>query len=123
MSDSEIRALERRVAADPSDRDARRRWRLALVRAGRGSEAGLEVGDLVRVEESTTVGILWITEPWIGTVKFHDSIGEIGRREIKVAPSNGERVAWSRPFARIEPKDRPISLAYYDRVELLEPAP
>lgn len=46
--DGEIAELKRKAetTGDPADR---RRWRIALLRAGRGAEAGFEVGDLVEV--------------------------------------------------------------------------
>ena len=48
--DAEIAALARAVRESPEDAMARYRWRCALVRAGRGSEAGFEVGDVVWTE-------------------------------------------------------------------------
>lgn len=47
--DAMVRVLERAALFNPGDVEARRAWRNALVRAGRGVEAGYEVGDLVRV--------------------------------------------------------------------------
>lgn len=46
MADEEIATLAREAPHDPM---ARYRWRCALVRAGRGAEAGFEEGDEVRV--------------------------------------------------------------------------
>lgn len=46
-TDAEIAVLAREAPHDPL---ARYRWRCALVRAGRGAEAGFEEGDEVSVE-------------------------------------------------------------------------
>lgn len=46
MSAAEIATLAREASHDPM---ARYRWRCALVRAGRGAEAGFEEGDEVRI--------------------------------------------------------------------------
>ncbi len=48
MIDAEIATLAREAK---TDRIAHHRWRVALLRAGRGDEAGLEVGDLVEIME------------------------------------------------------------------------
>lgn len=47
-TDAEIAVLAREAPHDPL---ARYRWRCALVRAGRGAEAGFEEGDEVSVGE------------------------------------------------------------------------
>jgi hypothetical protein len=49
MSDTAIRDLERVGKDAPAGSLERYRWRLALVRAGRGDEAGLEKADSVDV--------------------------------------------------------------------------
>lgn len=68
--DDLILDLERRVAEFPDDRAARRWWRHALVRAGRAAEAGLELGDLVRVTERADLLLLsfYTPDPWRATL-------------------------------------------------------
>lgn len=63
MSDADIESLRREAAS--GDELAVYRWRLALVRAGRGDEAGLREGDEVEVEEHQSP---WIIGPWRGVV-------------------------------------------------------
>lgn len=63
--DGEILRLRRRVVEDGSDPWARYRYRLECVRAGRADLAGLEVGDVVSVEE---VESPWVRGPWRGEV-------------------------------------------------------
>jgi len=56
--DAEIAALARAVRESPEDAMARYRWRCALVRAGRGSEAGLEVGDVIENRAGTRATVV-----------------------------------------------------------------
>ncbi|RJR07553.1 hypothetical protein C4588_06520 [Candidatus Parcubacteria bacterium] len=67
--DEELRMLERQLALDPANSSLKRQYRTVLVRIGRGEEAGLAVGDIVRVFEVSFSG----TEPaiiggWIGNI-------------------------------------------------------
>lgn len=50
-ADDDIRSLERRYLADPHDPETRTAYRSALIRTGQGNDAGLMVGDTVRVIE------------------------------------------------------------------------
>lgn len=57
--DSDLRALEIASKSNPSDQWARYRYRVALVRAGRGEEAGIEVGDEVEIGRCLPGGEIW----------------------------------------------------------------
>lgn len=79
MSATEIAALAREAPHDPL---ARYRWRCALVRAGRGAEAGFVEGDEVEVARH---------QPWAGA---GDPLPEelvcvLGRRARLVARQGG----------------------------------
>ena len=63
--DGELLRLRRRVIEDQSDPWARYRFRLECVRAGRPDLAGLEVGDVVSIEE---VESPWVRGAWRGEV-------------------------------------------------------
>lgn len=63
--DGEILKLQRRLIEDEHDAWARYRYRLECVRAGRAELAGLEVGDVVSVEE---VESPWVRGSWRGEV-------------------------------------------------------
>lgn len=63
--DGEILRLQRRIAEDQNDPWVRYRYRLECVRAGRPELAGLEVGDVVGVEE---VESPWVRGAWRGEV-------------------------------------------------------
>ncbi len=63
--DRELQRLRRRLIEDQGDAWARYRYRLECVRLGRPDLAGLEVGDIVCVEE---VESPWVRGSWRGEV-------------------------------------------------------
>jgi len=63
--DGQLQRLRRLITADEGDLVARYRYRLECVRAGRPDLAGLEVGDVVAVEE---VESPWVRGMWRGEV-------------------------------------------------------
>lgn len=71
VADEEIATLAREAPHDPM---ARYRWRCALVRAGRGAEAGFEEGDEVSVgpcevnEKREPVAKAVLSIPWTGAL-------------------------------------------------------
>lgn len=112
MSDEDLRAMARSVGGDPV---AAYRLRVAQVRAGRPTDAGLAEGDVVLVEE---VEGLWIKapQPWRGRICLVFRAGDLYVKPIEV-----EIAYW------IQPSEEYISTGLYlagnDRVTLSEPNP
>lgn len=119
--DAKLRDLEREGRDAPAYSWERFRWRVELVRLGRPDEAGFLVGDLVEVEEVTSVELVDGStvslrtnkerQPWFGTVT-----------STKVPWAGGFNPSSSR--GHLYYKDLSVSgVALYgiDRVTLLEP--
>lgn len=121
MNDSEIATLAREKALNPDDPWARYRWRLALVRAGRGSEAGIEAGDVVEVLEDQTVPH-WSEKPW--RARADQIIHVAYNRGCETRKMTGTLVdKWTGPGrVGFTPDDRGVWWwDEQDRVTLLEP--
>lgn len=65
MADEKLNELKREMEENPDDQNAKYRFRVEAVRAGRGGEAGFEVGDEVDVEEKESP---WVKGNWRGVV-------------------------------------------------------
>ena len=110
--DELLTRLRRVSAEDPRDLAARFRYRLECVRIGRAEMAGLEVGDVVWVDE---VESPWICGGWRGEVLKVFEAGDKYVRPLDRAISY-----------RVRPSPEYLAKGLYltrqDRTRLVEPA-
>lgn len=90
--DADLRDLERQSFDSP---EARYRYRVACVRAGRTEAAGLDVGDEVLVEE---VDSAWIHGPWSGILV---EIYEHGDKKVRPLKEENWRVKPSAEYRKM----------------------
>ncbi len=111
--DSDLSALERRMKEQPDDVNARLRYRLACLRAGRPELAGILPGDKVRVDE---VEHPWVRGPWDGLVI---RVFEVGDKYVR--PLHGARLDY---LVQTSPEyvEQGLFITRKDRTILIEPA-
>lgn len=111
--DRDILEWRRRVLEEAGDACARYRYRIECLRAGRRDLAGLEVGDLVLVEE---VESPWVRGAWRGEVLRLFEAGDKYVRPVDAAV----------PY-RVRPSPEYLAKGLYltreDRTVLVSPAP
>ena len=112
--DKDLRTLERE--AKKGDVRARFQWRQALLRSGRGSEAGIEVGDTIRVTENGEES--YSEKPWTAVVTAV-SPWEKDVLEYKVRILSGFE-HFKPQFLKNERYKETAHVAHDDAIELLE---